>query len=242
MPSTATIRLFLKMEAVFEIQAVDEWYSPIDFVPDIGMDGNDSILRKRLYSVTIDFFTRSDHSDDSHLNSETFYADSPSWEVHQNPRIFLQREITNSTHPHTGAATIDLSDIEEVRLENGILMLGAERFSEWEDGNAEPGFDPQTRWFLCGERVPQMDESFFLPPLDIVKDDWLKLIGDSRFIRDHTRSPLANSITLAYALSDKDEFMAWLVSLPAERIRQLPVLPVTMARMMEQKRRLGLPG
>ena len=63
----------------------------------------------------------------------------------------------------------------------------------------------------------------------------------SRFIRDHARSPLANSVTLACALSDKMEFIDWLVNLPEERVRQLPVLPATMNRIMEQKWRLGIP-
>lgn len=228
------------MEAVFEIQIVDEWCDPIDFVPEFGMDGDASDLTKRLYSVTIEFFSRSDHSDDTLLNSETLYADSPAWELRQDPRSFLQREITNTTNPHTGNATIDLTDIDGVRIDEGILMLGATTFSDWDDENAEPGFDPETRWFFCGERVLHMGAAFFVPPLDIVKTDWLKLIEDSRFIRDHTRSPLANSLTLAYALSNKQEFISWLADLPHERIRQLPVLPRTMDQIMDEKRRLGL--
>ncbi len=64
----------------------------------------------------------------------------------------------------------------------------------------------------------------------------------SRFIRDHTRSPLAKSVTIAYALSNKQKFVDWLANLPEERVQQLPVLPSTMDRIMEHKRRLGLPG
>lgn len=240
MPSTATIPVFLKMEAVFEIQAVDEWYGPIDFVPNLGMDGDASELTKRIDSVTVDFFSRSDHSADSLLNSETLYADSLAWEVRQDPRSFLQRELENSSYPYAGSAAIDLTDIDSVRIEKGILMLGATMFSDWDAGNAEPASDPEIRWFICGERVPQIHESFFVPPVDIVNTDWLKLIWDSRFIRDHTRSPLASSITLAYALTNTDEFISWLVHLPIERIRQLPVLPSTMEWITRQKLLRGL--
>jgi hypothetical protein len=234
----ASARIFLRFEAVFDLRIVDDWIHPIDFVPDIGMDGDLCDPERRLWSVNVAAFHTEVEAAKNLIFSEELYADPPPWDSAEGSSHFLTREIRNHSTPAYGFAEIDLSELASINITDGELTLNGQIFSEWDHGSAEPGFDPEIRWYLNGDFIPEMSWDFFCPPYGVPHREWQILLQDAQFVRHHTQSPWAWH-NIAHALSNREEFIDWLAGLPEERIRQLPVLPATMNWIREQRHRSG---
>lgn len=228
--------VFLRLEGVLAGHVVDLWRDPFEEFPCLQDKGTIHACAEKLFRVEVSYHSDEERTEESLIYAETLEADhGPAWTIEPHPSFFFQREWIFHRSPMLGRAIVDLSDIGRISIEKGLLQLGLETFSSWEEDQAVETPAGQARYFLCGQECPGVTEALFEPALDLDRREWMGLIKEAPFIRHHTRSVQARGQALPVALAHGADFVEWLLHLPEERIGQLMVAPATMEKILREK-------